>query len=146
MRLVVVIALVVSLLLQLIPRWQADARFEMMPIFTPVSLQYEQQLRQGTAPLNIRQAMMVLEDIDEKIDRGTVEEKDLLQLRENRKKMLEFRNRRHDLNIAMMNLAVEIVQELDPEQWNIIQSQRDAIQAKVEMEIFDDLLRRLQAR
>jgi len=146
MRALLIIVLTISLLLQLVPLWQGDEHFEVMPIFTPVSLQYEKHIRDGEKPVNIASAMEILPELERKAERGEVNKQDFLRFRENREKMLELRNKRHELNISMMTVAVEIAQELQPEQWNIIQSQRDSIQAKVEMEIFDDLLRRFKEK
>ena len=145
MRIGVLIALSVCLILQWIPRFQERMYFSTMPIFTPVSLQYEKQMRNGEEPLNIRQAMSILPRLEDLVRQGKVREKDLLKFKEDRQKMLDLRNKRHELNIEMMELAVDIVGELTTEQWEIIQSQRDALQAEVEMAIFDDALRLFQS-
>ena len=141
MRITIVAVLFLALVCQLIPYAEQGPSFSVMPIFTPVSLQYEKQIRQGQAPLNIRQAMGILEDL-ERTPTSSVSVEDLRSLKENRSKILDLRNERHTLNVEMMRLSIEIVRELEPEQWEIIQSQRDAIQSKVEMEAFDRLLQR----
>ena len=144
MRTVSLIALVLCLMVQWLARLQPQLHFSTMPIFTPVSLQYEKELREGQAPLNIRQAMSILPHLERLALQGTIRQQDLLKFKENRKKMLDLRNKRHQLNIEMMELAVDIVGDLSKEQWEIIQSQRDALQAEVEMEIFDSALRKLE--
>ena len=145
MRKVSLIALVLCLVVQWFPRLQPDIQFSTMPIFTPVSLQYEKELRNGEPPLNIRQAMSILPQLENLALQGNIRQQDLLKFKEDRKRMLDLRNKRHELNIEMMELAVAIVGHLSEEQWQVIQSQRDALQAEVEMEIFDQALRKLDA-
>ena len=118
--------------------------FATMPIFTPVSLQYEQEIRGDGKPLNIREAMAEVERLSRSSAKGTLSSSAIRNLRQTRTRMLELRNQRHELNIEMMDLAVEIVDELSPPQWAVVQSQRDAIQAKVEMDIFERLLERVK--
>jgi hypothetical protein len=146
MRVACIVCLVCCFLGQLILRFSPQEHFSVMPIFTPVSLQYEKQMRGGEQPLNIRQAMRILERLEQQQINGKVQEQDLLALQKTRLQMLEYRNRRHELNIEMMHLAVEVVQVLNQQQWEVIQSQRDAIQAKIELQTFDNLLRKLQQK
>jgi len=142
MRITAVCLLLIALLIQWLPHWSAGSSFSTMPIFTPVSLQYEKLIRNGDKPLDIRQAMEIIHNLD--VTNGTVQENDLIKLRDDRKKMLDLRNQRHALNIEMMELAIDIVDHLTPQQWEVITAQRDAIQAQVEMDIFDDLLKKLK--
>ena len=145
MRSVSLIALLLCLVVQWLPRMQPGVQFSTMPIFTPVSLQYEKELRNGEAPLNIREAMSILPQLERLASQGNIRQQDLLKFKKDRNTMLELRNKRHELNIEMMELAVAIVSDLSKEQWDVIQSQRDALQAEVEMEMFDDALRRLKS-
>ena len=143
MRIACLVGLILCFLGQLSLRFSPQNHLSVMPIFTPVSLQYEKQMRQGEQPLDIRQAMEIVKELDEQENIPNVNKQDLVALKETRVKMLEFRNRRHELNIDMMHLAVEVVQILHQPQWDIIQSQRDSIQAKVEIQAFDQLLQKL---
>ena len=145
MRSISLVALLLCLVVQWLPRMQPGVQFSTMPIFTPVSLQYEKELRNGEAPLNIREAMSILPQLERLASQGNIRQQDLLKFKEDRKTMLELRNKRHELNIEMMELAVAIVSDLSKAQWDVIQSQRDALQAEVEMEMFDDALRRLKS-
>ena len=143
MRMACIIGLVLCFVGQCLLRFSPQNQISVMPIFTPVSLQYEKQMRQGEEPLNIRQAMEILKKLEGQEHKENINKQELLALKETRMKMLEYRNSRHKLNIDMMHLAVEVVQVLHQQQWDIVQSQRDAIQAKVEMQAFDQLLQKL---
>jgi hypothetical protein len=130
--------------IQLISWTPTGNAFATMPIFTPVSLQYEQEIRGDGKTLNIREAMAEVERLSRTSAKGTLSSSAIQNLQQTRLRMLDLRNQRHELNIEMMDLAVEIVDELSPPQWAVVQSQRDAIQAKVEMDIFERLLEKVK--
>ena len=54
-----------------------------------------------------------------------------------------MRNERHDLNIKMMENSILLLSDLTPEQWDFIQSNRDKIQSKIELDILEQLIQEL---
>ena len=135
--------LVVLLAVQSFGVWQEKTGFATMPIVTPVSLQYEQSMRQGAEPISIAKVMEIIPELQQGLYPNTppsLVEK--LQL--DRAKMLDLRNERHALNVYLMGAGVKILQELDKEQWEFVQSQRDNLQKQVEMDILDSVIEQLQ--
>ena len=65
-------------------------------------------------------------------------------MQRDRAKTLDLRNERHALNVYLMEAGVEILEELDKEQWEFVQSQRDSLQKQVEMDILDSVIQELQ--
>jgi hypothetical protein len=59
--------------------------------------------------------------------------------------MLELRNRRHTLNIALMDVGVAIAKELSPAQWQQVHMQRDALRGRAEADVLERVLNRLKA-
>jgi len=138
-----ILLLVGLLLVQLQPRASSAPQFEVLPIFTPVSLQYEAEIHQGEEPVDIRKLLQILPELEQKLEGSEVSKEDLLRLNEQRQRMLQLRNRRHELNIAMMEGAISVLSELNEEQWAFIQSNRDRMQAEIEADIMERLLHRL---
>ena len=136
-------ALFVLLVVQMWGRYRLQtANFVMgTPIFTPVSLDYEKQLRSGP-PVSTGD---VAKRLQAGIDNGTaLTSAELKRLQTWRMQMLELRNQRHALNVELMIGAVELAAVLTSEQWEMLSSQRDHLKAKLELDIFEELLRRLE--
>ena len=111
------------------------------PIFTPVSLDYEKQLRSGPTV----STGDVAKRLQAALDNGTeCTPAELKRLQTWRMQMLELRNQRHALNVELMIGAVELAAVLSSEQWEMLSSQRDHLKAKLELDIFEELLRRLE--
>ena len=109
-----------------------------MPILTPVSLEYEQALRAGEEPANLHAIMDAVRHVNpERVSKTEYE-----QFVADRQQMLVLRNQRHELNVRLMESGVELLQTLTPEQWEFVQSQRDAIQAKHEALSMERLLQK----
>ena len=109
-----------------------------MPILTPVSLDYEKTMRAGQEPVNLHLVMDAAKYVDpEKVLKTEYEE-----FVADRQKMLELRNQRHALNVRLMEAGIKIVQELTPEQWEVVQSQRDKVQAAEEVKTVETILRK----
>jgi hypothetical protein len=140
---VVWVLLVALLAVQLFGLRQEKTGFATMPIVTPVSLQYEQSMRQGVEPVSIAKLMEIIPELQQgrypHVAPSLVEK-----LQRDRAKMLDLRNERHALNVYLMEAGVEILQELDKEQWEFVQSQRDSLQKQVEMDILDSVIQELQ--
>ena len=107
-----------------------------MPILTPVSLEYEQALRAGEEPANLHAIM----DAVRHVNPDRVSKAEYEQFVADRQQMLVLRNQRHQLNVRLMEAGVSLLQTLTPEQWEFVQSQRDAIQAKHEAFSMERLL------
>ena len=113
------------------------------PIFTPVSLDYERKLRAGP-PVTTGD---VAKRLQAALDSGTdFTQAELERLQTWRMEMLELRNQRHALNVELMIGAVELAAVLTPDQWEMLSSQRDHLKSKIELDIFEELLRRLEQR
>ena len=139
------LALLLLLAVQIWGRFRLQtANFVMgTPIFTPVSLDYEKQLRSGP-PVSTGD---VAKRLQAALDNGAeYTPAELERLQAWRMQMLELRNQRHALNVELMIGAVELAAVLTPEQWEMLSSQRDHLKAKLELDIFEELLRRLEHR
>lgn len=121
-----------------------------LPIFVPVSLEYERALRRernqpagrgGEQALELVRALLA--EAPEPSSAPQLEPS-IRALRDSRARLLELRNRRHALNVAMMDLGVALVAELETSQWEAINMQRDALRASGDLAAFDELLERLQ--
>jgi hypothetical protein len=132
-------ALLIAIILQLTPYFLERTSFEVMPIFTPVSLQYEKMLQEGKSP---EESPDILEVV-QRLDFENTDPKDVKELKEQRRIMLSLRNERHELNIKMMNNGIEVLGELSPEQWSFVQSNRDAIQQKIELDVLEKTIQKI---
>lgn len=132
--------------------WQTHALipertgFATLPIFVPVSLEYEQQMRAargqpagrgGEEAVELARALL-----EEPLDPTLAPA--LTALRESRARLLDARGRRHALNIALMDVGVAVVSELTPDQWAAIHMHRDELRARTEAEVFDRVLEKLR--
>lgn len=115
---------------------ETEVRVKTMPILTPVSLEYEQAFRAGEEPANLHAIM----DAVRHVNPDRVSKAEYEQFVADRQQMLVLRNQRHELNVRLMQSGVELLQTLTPEQWEFVQSQRDAIQAKHEAMYMERLL------
>lgn len=132
--------------------WQARALIPersglaTLPIFVPVSLEYEQQMRAARGQPSGRGGEEAVELaralLDEPLD-PTLEPA-LTALRDTRARLLDARGRRHALNIALMDVGVAVVSELTPDQWAAIHMHRDELRARTEAEVFDRVLEKLR--
>jgi hypothetical protein len=120
--------------------------FATLPIFVPVSLEYERQMRSsrnqpagrgGEEAVTLARALLEEPGLDASLAPR------LETLRATRAKLLDARGRRHALNIALMDVGVAVTKELTPAQWDLIHMKRDALRARTEAEIFDRLLEKL---
>lgn len=115
---------------------EAGVGVNTMPILTPVSLEYEQAFRAGEEPANLHVIMDAVRHVNpERVSKAEYE-----QFVADRQQMLVLRNQRHELNVRLMEAGVALLQTLTPEQWEFVQSQRDAIQAKHEAMSMERLL------
>ena len=119
-------------------RPSSDVDVSTMPILTPVSLDYEKAFRSGQEPINLHVVM----DAARHVDPDRVPKAEYEQFAADRLKMLELRNQRHALNVRLMEAGVDIVQRLTPEQWEVVQSQRDKIQAEEEAKMIETILQK----
>lgn len=141
-----------SVVLALACAWQVRSlvatgpSFATLPIFVPVSLEVEQQMRQqrgqpakrgGEEAILLAQALL-----DEDLDPSLAPKMEAL--RQTRAKLLDARGRRHDLNIALMDVGVAVTAELTPTQWDHIHMERDTLRARTEAAVFERLEQKLQ--
>ena len=117
---------------------QRNSTIRTLPILSPVSLQYEEALRDGEPPANLHGVVERVLNVDPtKVPKENVE-----QFIQDRLSMLSLRNERHELNVRLMESGVSLLEELSPEQWEMVQSQRDQIQSNHEMKAMEKLLQK----
>lgn len=144
----------VSLVLLLSCLWQisvlagGDSGFATLPILVPVSLEHERAARAGQPPAvsgeeAIRLAGELLARELTPAQRAALLP-EVEAMERTRARMLELRGRRHELNIALMDVGVAVASALTPEQWAQIHMRRDALRARAEADTFGRVLDRLQ--
>jgi hypothetical protein len=124
--------------------------FETLPILVPVSLEHERaglagqssNSKAGEAVLPLATALLQ-QNLDATLRVQLLPQ--LERLGQTRVRMLELRNRRHTLNIALMDVGVAIAKELSPSQWQQVHMQRDALRGRAEAEVLERVLNRLKA-
>ena len=114
-----------------------------LPILTPVSLDYERSYRDVPA-VDIHKMIQEIHQIQPTSNSIGLESVE--QFVSDRKKMLELRNQRHNLNIKLMNSGIQLITLLDEKQWNWVQSQRDRVQSNQEADSMENLLIRWNQR
>ncbi len=125
-------------------------RFAVMPVFVPVSLEHERAMR-------LERGQPVGRGGEEAVDLVRALERERLDpataaavaphvetLRRNREALLELRNERHRLNIALMDVGVAVVRELTPGQWESVHMGRDAARAAADRALFERVRRTLR--
>lgn len=118
-----------------------------LPIFVPVSLEYEKQMRAARGQPAARggeEAILLARALVEEDALDPALAPKITALRATRDRLLDARGRRHALNIALMDVGVAVVSELEPAQWDRIHMRRDELRATTEAEVFDRLLGKLQ--
>jgi Spy/CpxP family protein refolding chaperone len=133
-------------------QWGSDGGsktgFSTLPILSPVSPELEQAMRKqrGQAtPVSPRRATQIVQAIgaDEQLGQGAREAvaKQLVNATQSVGGLRTLRDERHGLNVAMMNVGVEIASKLTPAQWSHIHMHRDVRDGLAEL----DTLRRVRA-
>lgn len=118
---------------------------ETLPLFVPVSLEYEKGLRterSQPAGRGGEEATMVADLLEGmELDPATraAIAPHVLALGEARQRVLTLRNERHQLNVALMGVGVELGTTLDERQWDIVQRGRDAVRGKDDAAVFERL-------
>ncbi|MES2639090.1 MAG: hypothetical protein V4850_06390 [Myxococcota bacterium] len=121
--------------------------FATLPIFVPVSLEYERQMRSARGQPSGRggeEAVALARALTEEPGLDPALAPQVAALRATRERLLDARGRRHALNIALMDVGVAVAAELTPEQWAEIHMKRDVLRARTEAEVFDRLLEKLR--
>lgn len=120
--------------------------FATLPVFVPVSLEYERQMREERGqPAGrggeeaVETARRLLEAPVDPSKREAIE-----RLRDTRAKLLDARGRRHALNIRLMDVGIAVTRELTPAQWDAIHMQRDQLRGKADAELFERVLSRMR--
>jgi hypothetical protein len=145
--LVVVLAVSVAAQLRLV--LHRGPGFATLPIFVPDSAIHEQAQRDARgqpAGLGGEEALQAAEALlRAPLDPATTpaRQKVMAALRADRARLLDARNRRHALNIRLMDVGVAVARELTPAQWDAIHMRRDAIRGKAERDLFARLLAKL---
>lgn len=127
--------------------------FATLPVFVPVSLEYEKRMRAergqpagrgGEEAFALAEGLLALPELGDLAAKDPTLRGKVEALRETRAALLDARGRRHALNIALMDVGVAVARELEPAQWDRIHMRRDEVRGKAEAEVFDRLLERLR--
>ncbi len=148
---VLVAVLVLSVVAQLATVVRRGTGFATLPIFVPDSSLHEAAQRdaRGQPPgRGGEEALLAAETLlRAPLDPATTPERQRLvaALRADRARLLDARNRRHALNIRLMDVGVELARELTPAQWDAIHMRRDALRAQADDAVFERVEARLRA-
>ena len=131
--------------LGMMSRTQPDTGFTTLPIFTPLSPELEQAMRKERGqptPISPREALKRAEaEIRNPTSQMTTA--DLRTLADTMKALRTERDSRHHLNVEMMNTAVSVAEQLEPQQWAWIHMHRDARDGSNEANVFKRLNKQL---
>lgn len=119
-----------------------------LPLFVPVSLEYERALRAGHkgAGHGGEEATAVAKLLSEMtLDNATKAAigPHVQALGDARQRVLALRNERHQLNVALMQVGAALGTTLDAAQWDIVQRGRDAVRAEDDAAVFERLREQL---
>jgi hypothetical protein len=123
----------------------ASSGIELMPIFVPASLQVERERRAergqpaGRGGMEAAELARVLLDTPLSPEVAARLAPEIQGLKATRLRLLDARERRHHLNVALMRAGVRLGKLLTPEQWAWIQGSRDGVRAQSEAELFSRL-------
>lgn len=127
--------------------FRARTGYATLPIFVPVSLEYERQMRsdrQQPAGKGGEEANDLVRELLSRTDVDPALAPQIAALKVQRDKLLDARNRRHALNIALMDVGVAVTTQLTPSQWDRIHMQRDAIRGKSDAAVFARVMEKLK--
>ena len=147
-ELILAVCLLMTLGLQILTRTHRPTNFSVMPIFTPVSLEYEQEMRRLRNQPESFTPQPMLQQLDYLMATERLNHSDsalIEALQNNRDRMLALRQDRHRLNVEMMDLAILLTQVLSSNQWEFIQANRDKLVAESELGTYEIILERLHA-
>ena len=147
-ELILAVSLLMTLGLQILTRNHRPTNFSVMPIFTPVSLKYEQEMRRLRNQPDSFAPKPMLQQLDYLLatERLTHADSVLIDdLQNNRERMLALRQDRHRLNVEMMALAILLTQTLNSNQWEFVQANRDMLVAESELGTYEIILERLHS-
>jgi hypothetical protein len=123
--------------------------FATLPIFVPASLAHEKAMRAergqpagkgGVEAVELAETLLR----DPSVAGDPTLAAEVQGLSEDRARLLEARNRRHALNIRLMDVGVEVARELTPAQWDAIHMRRDEVRGKAERDLFARLLEKVR--
>ena len=122
---------------------------ETLPLFVPVSLEYERALQAthkstghgGEEAATVAKLLsgFTLDDATKAAIAPHVQA-----LGDARQRVLALRNERHQLNVALMQVGAALGTTLDAAQWDIVQRGRDAVRAKDDAAVFERLREQLE--
>ncbi len=145
--------LLLSLIVQagfLFYRRNSVAGFRTLPILIPVSLEYERAMRAGSpnrllySGEDLLTVLGAMERLDIPPDVAARLGRRLQSLIQARDRLLEAREQRHALNVALMGTGVAVARELQPDQWDYINMHRDQLRGKMEAQVFQRLMEKLR--
>ena len=119
--------------------------FTTLPIFTPLSPELEQAMRNERGqptPITPREALKRAE-AQIRDPNSKVAPADIRKLSKTMEALRAARDQRHGLNVAMMNTGVAVAKELEPSQWAWIEMHRDARDGAHEVEMLERLRKQL---
>lgn len=119
--------------------------FSTLPILIPVSLEHEAAGRgaRARAPLDTARVEALLA----RLEAGPVDPSlapRIEALADDRAALLALRDRRHQLNLALMRRGAVVARLLEPAQWEVVVNHRDAARGEAEAAVLDRVLEGLR--
>jgi hypothetical protein len=122
---------------------------ETLPLFVPVSLEYEKAMRtarsqpagRGGEEATAVAEVLATMDLDPATKAAITPHVEALGLA--RQRVLALRNERHQLNVALMEVGTELGATLTERQWDIVERGRDAVRAEEDAAVFERLRQKL---
>lgn len=148
---ILVLILGATLALQYTACSVSETGFSTLPILSPVSPELERVMRKQRGqqtPVSPRRATQIMEAIgaDEGLEQAAREaaSKQLQNATHSIGGLRTLRDERHGLNVAMMNVGVDIASELTPAQWSHIHMHRDVRDGLAELDTLKRVRTQLQ--
>ncbi len=126
---------------------RSDTGYATLPIFVPVSLEIERQMRaerQQPAGKGAEEASEFMRQLAARPDLDPALAPKVEALNVLHRQLLDARSRRHALNIALMDVGVAVTKELTPSQWGRIHMQRDEIRARSDAAVYERVQEKLK--
>ncbi|MEN9784875.1 MAG: hypothetical protein RLZZ299_139 [Pseudomonadota bacterium] len=143
---VIAACLAVSCTLTAVPLLRRGPGFATLPILVPVSLEHERALRaQRGQPATVTEdPARLAQSLLGSPAASRARPGDVAALRDARLGLLDARERRHVLNVRLMDVGVAVARVLTPAQWDAVHMHRDAVRREAEAALFDRVLQRLR--
>lgn len=142
------VVLALTALVQLRTLSRPGSGFATLPILVPVSLEHEAAARaEGQAQVQAPLDTAAIEELLAALEAAPPDPALAPRVQafaQARADLLALRDRRHQLNVRLMHLGMQVAAVLGPEQWQAVVDHRDAARAEADAALLDRVLERLQ--